>query len=944
MVLSQVTVLLRPRSMKPSNVQTSPGGKSNTKKNNILNNNNNNPESNQKNFPQIRKPTLTLAEVEKQINAEKQAKNKVRNSASTVVTNQTNNSNLKNSSILIQNPQASSIKSSKQNLTTATLATATSATTSNPRLLQSNTPSSNIVTKKSQSRPNKRKQTFSTKSQNDSKQQNIINEQATKLVNLNQLVAVDVKPVNSQMSPKTDKQHQGVPMKSMASDQNQKQQLTNLSSLNNQNVNSPSQQTNIQTGSSTSNSNFLVNSAQQNISKNSNQNSNLQNKTTVGKMNSPGGMPGSPNILVTQTNADGVVQQMMSVPNISEIPSIMEKFKKNDSPPKDGNSIQINPRLLEQARRLPQGFKRDSEGRVHFSEGKTYTKKTNITNLAKNNNKEKISNFKNSTKSKVSGKNSQTKGQSTFQIQLAGATQLGSPIAGSPILSTQNPSLIHPQIIISQNSKFIINQNACFSQNTSSNKADTSKRTNHKFTKMEPKLALKDANSKTKEANVDFSNHNNGKTSSSTKSKSQKQQRNSKSDSKSSNSNAKSNSDIDSTLNFLSKPETPTSSPGEVDYSSPHVLFSNQPKLNIKSKKDKSDSLHPPSSKKMKMSIFRTRNDLRVKTRASTTNLRTDKLERELSGNSKILNNGVKRVNFVRQLLVNNCNNLHLTYCRLKRIRNLLSSKAPAQIEISENLIRDIQQKKEESLETKCGLNITTLPVIKADKTRDLKNKKTDPKADAGQSQFTKMSDLFPRVPVKNQHRELAENTDIIETIKTPLSTTKIEIANKSTQPASPVVQPLRSARLAQKRTLREEKENNENSDEHRKPLIPNIILPDPPLELTELIMCPKKLNEKMVRVFEESSSSVEHLIDSLDVLMIRYKDACNILMEAAGNVEFQGSGIKGSGSNKRNLGTFVNCKKGTERKARWSADNNNKTQNYKKLKNDLKFINCKIF
>ena len=158
--------------MKPSNVQTSPGGKSNTKKNNILNNNNNNPESNQKNFPQIRKPTLTLAEVEKQINAEKQAKNKVRNSASTVVTNQTNNSNnFKNSSILIQNPQASSIKSSKQNLTTATLATATSATTSNPRLLQSNTPSSNIVTKKSQSRPNKRKQTFSTKSQNDSKQQ-----------------------------------------------------------------------------------------------------------------------------------------------------------------------------------------------------------------------------------------------------------------------------------------------------------------------------------------------------------------------------------------------------------------------------------------------------------------------------------------------------------------------------------------------------------------------------------------------------------------------------------------------------------------------------------------------------------------------------------------------------------------------------------------------------
>merc|ERR1712150_280548 len=88
--------------------------------------------------------------------------------------------------------------------------------------------------------------------------------------------------------------------------------------------------------------------------------------------------------------------------------------------------------------------------------------------------------------------------------------------------------------------------------------------------------------------------------------------------------------------------------------------------------------------------------------------------------------------------------------------------------------------------------------------------------------------------------------------------------------------------------------------------------------------------NEKLVRVFKESGSSVEHLIDSLDVLMIRYKEACGTLMEAAGNVEFQGSsGIKGSGSNKRNLGTFVNCKKGTERKARWSVDNNTKTPNY---------------
>merc|ERR1712151_865580 len=55
--------------------------------------------------------------------------------------------------------------------------------------------------------------------------------------------------------------------------------------------------------------------------------------------------------------------------------------------------------------------------------------------------------------------------------------------------------------------KFIINQNAaCFSQNTSTNKADTSKRNNnHKFTKMEPK---KEPNSKlVKETNINNQNN-----------------------------------------------------------------------------------------------------------------------------------------------------------------------------------------------------------------------------------------------------------------------------------------------------------------------------------------------------------------------------------------------------------------------------------------------------
>merc|ERR1711957_1144773 len=143
---------------------------------------------------------------------------------------------------------------------------------------------------------------------------------------------------------------------------------------------------------------------------------------------------------------------------------------------------------------------------------------------------------------------------------------------------------------------------------------------------------------------------------------------------------------------------------------------------------------------------------------------------------------------------------------------------------------------------------------------------------------------MFPTVLPKYQHLDLFDCLGIIKTVKATENSKNEEHTNS---PIAPVVQPLRSARLAQKRTMKEEKENiKDENEETRKPVIPVIILPDPPLELATLFEGTAKLNAESKRIFEQDPGS-EHLIDTIDVLMIRYKEACDTLMEAAGNVEF---------------------------------------------------------
>lgn len=942
LVPSSQTAFLSTRSMKPTNVQTSPGGSSNTKKQNsdaIL--------KNGTSFPQIRKPTLTLAEVTKQISDQKQAKLKMNTQTHQVIThNLISGSNLI-SNLKSQNSQVSgqtgSIQITLQNSPSIQLSQNSQCSSQNStaclntsQLLPQNSPASSPAaqtTKKPQSRQNKRKQmiipaNFQTGIKQEkvepSNVQATINQQnpAKFVVGLNQLISVDGKRVSADqltggtMQKSVQKSRLKSDLENLTADSQNKNfslQISNNGSQtlvlnsNNQHKNTNSHQSSIQTKSSPQTSTFKTTNLQVNQHsptpqnfKNSrvrqNSSSSLQNLNSPGNNNTPG----SPNILVTQTNANGIVQQMMSVSNMSEMTSIVEKMKK-DSPPKEGANMQINPRLLEQARRLPTGFKRDSDGKVHFSEGKNYGKKTNIAPQVKMN---KNTSFQEKCNNKVLKTRPGAKLVKSSQLSgsMQVSAQLVSPIKQNQITLMNSVQLQGSQMKVDQNSQIMIKDGY------KSTKTDPSRKP-HKFTKMEPKH-LNHVHSQ-----------NSNQTSTKTNAKLVRT-RNVKQENKNA---AVSNSAVDSTLNFLSKPETPTSSPGEVDYSSPHVLFSNQPNLNMKTRKDKSD-FHSIPSKKMKMSIFRARTDLKVKTRNSSS-LRTNRLEHEINTNSIILDNGVKRVNLVRQLIVNNCNNLHLTYNRLRRIRELLSTKSPVQMSISKQLVEDVTEMREESLEGKCGLSIATLPVNKVKKLKTEKLKSETMKNEGGEAQeCSKMSTLFPKILPKYQHRDLFDCLGIINTVKTTKTSKTEENPNS---PVVPVVQPLRSARLAQKRTLKEEKENNKDENEEtRKPVIPVIILPDPPLELAKLFEGTEKLNAESKRIFEQDADS-EHLIDTIDVLMIRYKEACDTLMEAAGNVEFQGS-VKLAG--KKNFGSFVNCKKGTERKTRWSLDNSNKTPNYRQL------------
>ena len=134
-------------------------------------------------------------------------------------------------------------------------------------------------------------------------------------------------------------------------------------------------QTSVVTPSSSSQKNIKSSNYSNQISpknRHNDQNKNPQHfRPNSNSLTSPANTPGSPNILVTQTNADGIVQQMLSVPTLSEGLSLVEKFKK-ESPPKP--EIKINPALLAQAKKLPSGTKPDSNGNVTISD-KVYTKK-----------------------------------------------------------------------------------------------------------------------------------------------------------------------------------------------------------------------------------------------------------------------------------------------------------------------------------------------------------------------------------------------------------------------------------------------------------------------------------------------------------------------------------------------------------------------------------------
>merc|ERR1711879_98280 len=145
-------------------------------------------------------------------------------------------------------------------------------------------------------------------------------------------------------------------------------------------------------------------------------------------------------------------------------------------------------------------------------------------------------------------------------------------------------------------------------------------------------------------------------------------------------------------------------------FTEPQLVFTNQPKDTRFEGKSNHGSQVMSVMKRSKGCVyhFRGRNDIKLRVQQRSA---LDKLYAEIKHATPILNNAVKRINFVRSIMVKNCNNLQLTYTRLERLRLLLSNNSSSlSTQTAAALTQSIQSARDQSAEALCALTDKTLP------------------------------------------------------------------------------------------------------------------------------------------------------------------------------------------------------------------------------------------